>query len=708
MASYWERFKTGAAEAQVAARSLAAQASEAAANFSLDHLVDPNLVAQQESAKMDGEITHRVGGLNFTYVRDRLVAMSFPGSGARPTQNRIEHVASVLKERHDGRYMIWNLSEEEYDYQMFDSQVQEFKFPGHPAPPLAVMFQIINSMESWLAADPENIAVVHCLTGRGRTVTVLACFLAWVGEFDTATDALSFVCERRHAEMERVVIPSQIRYVHYFCNVMSGTKPRSEPLLLKRVIVNTIPTFCTPLSKFERERQILQLSDSGTSDAAAKQAALASRVPCDGCCPYLQIFQEGKVLFSSTWGLKEKGETIPQYYKSDGSFSFEANVVLYGDVLVRCRHVDTTTGKRISMFRAGFHTGYIPQLVQRLPRSQCDGAVTDKRFGVDFFVDLIFAPVPADHVMDEKKMLPNKFWNEVAKRKERLRRAHVQQKVSSVATTPTGNKRTIINLHSPMRQQRLAEIAERKERAKRSSSLSMLQVGGNGKGRRNTSGKNVGQSVSAQTPQQGVESDDVQVGVSPRSPKKDAFSLLDEDDDMFDSPSPTMTSTERKSAATDNDMSVDLMQNINHTNDPLAAEADKTVDELALLEAELGFTNAVSSTLRNLGKSTDEKQAEVHLVKKEEATTCTAPLAPSSEALSTAPPTTAPPTTSTTIVAEATAAPSTDLDDFDFDDLSAELEGLGVVDDGGDGLHEGEGDNTSLDDLDDFLAGLES
>ena len=178
MASYWERFKTGAAEAQVAARSLAAQASEAAANFSLDHLVDPNLVAQQESAKMDGEITHRVGGLNFTYVRDRLVAMSFPGSGARPTQNRIEHVASVLKERHDGRYMIWNLSEEEYDYQMFDSQVQEFKFPGHPAPPLAVMFQIINSMESWLAADPENIAVVHCLTGRGRTVTVLACFLA--------------------------------------------------------------------------------------------------------------------------------------------------------------------------------------------------------------------------------------------------------------------------------------------------------------------------------------------------------------------------------------------------------------------------------------------------------------------------------------------------------------------------------------------------
>ena len=332
----WSSWATQkAAEAQSAARTLATKASEAANNFSLDNLVDPHLIAQHKSSTRDGEITHRVAGLNYTYVRDRLVAMGFPGSGKKPTQNNINHVASVLKERHDGRYMIWNLSEEEYDYQLFDSQVQEFKFPGHPAPPLAVMFQIINSMESWLSADPENVAVVHCLTGRGRTVTVLACFLAWIGEYDTATEALSFVCEQRHVEMERVVIPSQIRYVHYFCNVMAGTKPRSEPLLLERVIVNTIPRFCTPPTRQEREQRIQKLSDSGATEAAAKQAALASIAPCDGCCPYLQIFQKGKVLFSSTWALKQNGASIPQYYQSDGSFAFDVNTVLYGDVLVR-------------------------------------------------------------------------------------------------------------------------------------------------------------------------------------------------------------------------------------------------------------------------------------------------------------------------------------------------------------------------------------
>ena len=75
------------------------------------------------------------------------------------------------------------------------------------------------------------------------------------------------------------------------------------------------------------------------------------------------------------------------------------------------------------MFRAAFHTGYIPQLVQRLPKSQCDGAVLDSRFDTDFFVDLIFAPAQND---ETKKQLPATFWSEIAKRKERLRRVRSQ------------------------------------------------------------------------------------------------------------------------------------------------------------------------------------------------------------------------------------------------------------------------------------------
>ena len=34
--------------------------------------------------------------------------------------------------------MVLNVSEEQYDYGKFEQQVLEFKFPGHPAPPLGM------------------------------------------------------------------------------------------------------------------------------------------------------------------------------------------------------------------------------------------------------------------------------------------------------------------------------------------------------------------------------------------------------------------------------------------------------------------------------------------------------------------------------------------------------------------------------------------
>ncbi|CAN0483092.1 unnamed protein product, partial [Discosporangium mesarthrocarpum] len=67
-------------------------------------------------------------------------------------------------------------------------KVLEYHFPGHPAPPLGMLFKICASLESWVEADELNIVAVHCLTGRGRTGTVIACFLAWMGEFSTPVE----------------------------------------------------------------------------------------------------------------------------------------------------------------------------------------------------------------------------------------------------------------------------------------------------------------------------------------------------------------------------------------------------------------------------------------------------------------------------------------------------------------------------------------
>lgn len=95
--------------------------------------------------------------------------------------------------------------------------------------------------------------------------------------------------------MERLTIPSQRRYLSYFASVMEGVRPRSEPLLLRRVIMNTIPTFGKKGGDVDR----------ASSGAAATKANDAGEGGADqdalGCCPYIQIFKGGALLFTATY-----------------------------------------------------------------------------------------------------------------------------------------------------------------------------------------------------------------------------------------------------------------------------------------------------------------------------------------------------------------------------------------------------------------------
>ena len=88
--------------------------------------------------------------------------MGFPASGLESAwRNHIDDVAKFLKTSHPNSFMIWNLSEREYDYGKFDNQLQDFGFPDHHSPPLDMLFKIILSMDNWLRAGKDNVAVVH-------------------------------------------------------------------------------------------------------------------------------------------------------------------------------------------------------------------------------------------------------------------------------------------------------------------------------------------------------------------------------------------------------------------------------------------------------------------------------------------------------------------------------------------------------------------
>ncbi len=393
--------------------------------------------------------------LDMIYVTENLISMAFPrdktkavsnvalsavpmgeSEGGPEEGNDINVVAAYLRKKHQGRFMIWNISEESYDYTKFVDQVLEYRFPGHPAPPLGLLFKICTSVESWLDADDKNVAVIHCLTGKGRTATLLACILTWLGEFDSPMQALQYVANRRGTVVDYLTIPSQRRYIQYFSNLLDGVRPNSEPLVLRRVIINSIPIF----GEFSSENGLLK-----------------------GCCPYIQLFKNGKLIataaaYSENTKISEEdlGSKTSSTNKlqlrwvndSDGTASFRIDCPVQGDILLRCRHA-SVSGNRMSMFRAAFHTGYITGGVLRLTKVQLDGTSCDSRYSEDFFIDLIFAPLNSsgnDNSRNNAEILPEaaeadkyensihkdaRFWESVASRKVKSKKRKSRKFLSS-------------------------------------------------------------------------------------------------------------------------------------------------------------------------------------------------------------------------------------------------------------------------------------
>ena len=90
-----------------------------------------------------------------------------------------------------------NLSGIKYDYALFSNKVLEFEWIDHQAPQLVTLFLICEEIYLFLSADIDNIVVINCKAGKGRTGTVLCCFLLYSGVFDHPADALAYYAKKR-------------------------------------------------------------------------------------------------------------------------------------------------------------------------------------------------------------------------------------------------------------------------------------------------------------------------------------------------------------------------------------------------------------------------------------------------------------------------------------------------------------------------------
>ncbi|MBA0801946.1 hypothetical protein Gohar_012283 [Gossypium harknessii] len=174
-----------------------------------------------------------------TYITENIIAMGFPAGDLSSGlfgffegfyRNKMEEVIKFFETHHKGRYKVYNLcSERLYDASLFQGKVASFPFNDHNCPPFHLIKSFCQSAYSWLKEDIENVVVVHCKAGMGRTGLMICSLLLFLKFFPTAEEAIDYFNQKRCIDGKALVLPSQIRYVKYFKRILTRFNGEDQP-----------------------------------------------------------------------------------------------------------------------------------------------------------------------------------------------------------------------------------------------------------------------------------------------------------------------------------------------------------------------------------------------------------------------------------------------------------------------------------------------
>ncbi|CAM8991193.1 unnamed protein product [Rhodiola kirilowii] len=376
----------------------------------LRYLLKSSLLRQLVSKKRRRML---VGGydLDMSYITDRVLAMSFPAEHMRAMyRNPLWQVKSVLDMRHPGHYKVYNLCiEQKYDASNFDGHVETFPFDDNHVPPLHVIKLFCESVDSWLSSDPNNIAVIHCMAGKGRTGLMVCAYLVYCSL--SAEKALQLYANRRTTNNQGVSIPSQQRYVNYWESIVSfprgvGNGPPSVKL----------PDSCT------RELLRVRLYDTVNTESVFFVVSELQKTPGQLYCPPVEVTkkccrqikkgfhrnyspkyylsfvdtdEEGKVseLEEPRLVVQMDTESPALYKKTCLDYYFENPIKITGDV--RIIFYQKMIGSRL--FYMCFNTAFIKNSMMQLSVNELDkvGSRGKSICGPSFCLELLFGPVNA-------------------------------------------------------------------------------------------------------------------------------------------------------------------------------------------------------------------------------------------------------------------------------------------------------------------------
>ena len=74
----------------------------------------------------------------------------------------------------------------------------------------------------------KKIVAIHCKAGKRRTGTFICCLMIFLNLFENADESLAYYSMMRTGNGKGVTNPSQIRYVHYFEDIVKKNKSNSK------------------------------------------------------------------------------------------------------------------------------------------------------------------------------------------------------------------------------------------------------------------------------------------------------------------------------------------------------------------------------------------------------------------------------------------------------------------------------------------------
>ncbi|ORY84087.1 protein-tyrosine phosphatase-like protein [Leucosporidium creatinivorum] len=135
------------------------------------------LVSGRKARFTDGELD-----LDLVWLTDRVLLMGYPASGlASLYRNQRKDVHRFLAQyAPENKYRIVNLCpryENQYDADEFGGRVFRYPFPDHFPPPLSLIPLYVKRATEWMKEDEENLLIIHCKAGKGRSGTFGICYL---------------------------------------------------------------------------------------------------------------------------------------------------------------------------------------------------------------------------------------------------------------------------------------------------------------------------------------------------------------------------------------------------------------------------------------------------------------------------------------------------------------------------------------------------